>query len=133
MVLKQKILDHDNQKKLLTWGLTNFDTIKIAEINKEISRLEVWLGNKNEVQVYVKEDIYKTIPKARKKYLKAYIQYDGPILAPIKKNQKVGVLKVLYKDEIINEYDVYAFEDVKKLNVISRVIKSINYLIWGDV
>jgi D-alanyl-D-alanine carboxypeptidase (penicillin-binding protein 5/6) len=79
----------------LTWGLTNFDTIKIAEINKEISRLQVWLGNKNEVQVYVKEDIYKTIPKARKKYLKAYIQYDGPILAPIKKNQKVGVLKII--------------------------------------
>ena len=120
-------------KKLLTWGLTNFDTIKIAEINKEISRLQVWLGNKNEVQVYVKEDIYKTIPKARKKYLKAYIQYNGPILAPIKKNQKVGVLKVLYKDEIINKYEVYAFEEVKKLNVISRVIKSINYLIWGDV
>jgi D-alanyl-D-alanine carboxypeptidase (penicillin-binding protein 5/6) len=120
-------------KKLLTWGLTNFDTIKIAEINKEISRLQVWLGNKNEVQVYVKEDIYKTIPKARKKYLKAYIQYDGPILAPIKKNQKVGVLKVLYKDEIINEYQVYAFEDIKKLNIISRIIKSINYLIWGDV
>ncbi len=120
-------------KKLLTWGLTNFDTIQIAKTNQEISKLQVWLGKKNEVQVYVKEDIYKTIPKARKKNLKAYIEYDGPILAPIKKNQKIGLLKVLYKNEIINEYEVYAFEDVKKLNVISRIIKSINYLIWGDV
>ena len=41
--------------------------------------------------------------------------------------------KILYKDEIINEFKVYAFEDIKKLNVISRIIKSINYLIWGDV
>ena len=48
-------------------------------------------------------------------------------------NQKVGILKVLYKDEIINEYEVYAFENIKKLNAISRIIKSINYLIWGDV
>ena len=120
-------------KKLLTWGLTNFDTIKIAKNNEEISRLKVWLGKKNEVQVYVKEDVYKTIPKARKKNLKAFIEYEGPILAPIKKNQKVGILKLLYKDEIIDEYDVYAFEDVKKLNVISRIIKSLNYLIWGDV
>ena len=120
-------------KKLLTWGLTNFDTIKVAKNNEEISRLKVWLGKKNEVQVYVKENVYKTIPKARKKNLTAFIEYEGPILAPIKKNQKVGILKLLYKDEIINEYDVYAFEDVKKLNVISRIVKSLNYLIWGDV
>ena len=120
-------------KRLLTWGLTNFDTIEIAKTDNVLSRLQVWLGNKSEVQVYVKEDIYKTIPKARKKHLKAIIEYDGPILAPIKKDQKVGILKVIYKDEIINEYHVYAFENVKKLNAISRIIKSINYLIWGDV
>ena len=120
-------------KKLLTWGLTNFDTIQIAKTNSELSKLQVWLGKKNEVQVYVKEDIYKTIPKARKKNLKAYIEYSGPIIAPIKKNQIVGTLKILYKNEIIKEHKVYALEDIKKLNVISRVIKSINYLIWGDV
>ncbi len=120
-------------KKLLTWGLTNFDTIKIAKTNEEISNLDVWLGKKDKVKVYVKKDIYKTIPKARKKNLKAYIEYSGPILAPIKKDQELGILKILYKDEIINEFKVYAFEDIKKLNVISRIIKSINYLIWGDV
>ena len=120
-------------KKLLTWGLTNFDTIKIAKTNQEISNLNVWLGKKDKVQVYVKKDIYKTIPKARKKNLKAYIEYSGPILAPIKKDQELGILKILYKDEIINEFKVYASEDIKKLNVISRIIKSINYLIWGDV
>ena len=120
-------------KKLLAWGLTNFDTIQIAKTDIELSRLDVWLGNKSKVQVYVKEDIYKTIPKARKKHLKAYIEYDGPILAPIKKDQIVGVLKVLYKDEIINEYEVFSFENIKKLNAVSRIIKSINYLIWGDV
>ena len=120
-------------KKLLTWGLTNFDTIQIAKTDNELSRLQVWLGSKSDVQVYVKENIYKTIPKARKKHLKAFIEYDGPILAPIKKDQKVGILKIVYKDEIINEYEVYAFENIKKLNAISRIIKSINYLIWGDV
>ncbi len=120
-------------KKLLTWGLTNFDTIQIAKNNEELARLDVWLGKKEQVKAYVKEDIYKTIPKARKRHLKTFIYYDGPIVAPIKKNQKLGILKVLYKDEIINEYQVYAFEDIKKLNIISRIIKSINYLIWGDV
>ena len=120
-------------KKLLTWGLTNFDTIKIAINNQEISKLQVWLGKKDYVKVYVKEDIYKTIPKARKKHLKAYIEYDGPVKAPIKKDQKIGSLKVFYKDDLINDYEVYALESVKRVNVVSRIIKSINYLIWGDV
>ena len=37
------------------------------------------------------------------------------------------------KSEIINEYKVFSSENIKKLNAISRIIKSINYLIWGDV
>ena len=78
-------------------------------------------------------DVYKTIPKARKKYLKAKIVYQGPIQAPIEKNSKLGSLIVTYKDEIIGEYDLFASEEVKKLNIFSRLIQSINYLIWGDV
>ena len=119
--------------KLLTWGLTNFDLIEIAKIYTSIENAEVWLGKKDLVGVYAKKDIYKTIPKARKKFLKVSIIYDGPIQAPIKKDDILGKLKVSYKGELIEEYDLFAFEDVKKLNVFSRLLKSINFLIWGDV
>jgi len=119
--------------KLLTWGLTNFDLIEIAKINLPIDNIDVWLGKKNTVGAYVKTDIYKTIPKARKKNLKVSIIYKGPIPAPIKKDDILGKLKVTYKGELIEEYDLFAFEDVKKLNVFSRLMKSINFLIWGDV
>ena len=119
--------------KLLTWGLINFDLVEIAKSNTIIESVDVWLGKKDLLDVYVKEDIYKTIQKARKKFLKVSIYYKGPIQAPIKKDQIVGKLKVFYKDELINEYNLLAFEDVKKLNVFSRVLKSINFLIWGDV
>ena len=119
--------------KLLTYGMTNFDLIEIVKSEKEFVELDVWLGHKNKVKAYVNHDIYKTIPKARKRYLKAIVEYNGPIEAPIKKNEILGTLKILYKDEIINEYKVLAFEDVKKVNIFSRLMKSINYLIWGDV
>ena len=81
----------------------------------------------------LKEDIYKTIPKARKKNLKVSIIYNGPIQAPIKKGDIIGKLKITYKSELIEEFDLFAFEDVKKLNVFYRLMKSINFLIWGDV
>ena len=119
--------------KLLTWGLTNFDLIEIAKSNVPIEKAEVWLGKKDFVNTYVKSDIYKTIPRARKKFLKVSINYKGPIQAPIKKNDVLGTLKVSYKNEIVEEYDLLAYENVKKLNVFSRLIKSINFLIWGDV
>ena len=119
--------------KLLTWGLTNFDLIEISKNDRPIEQLSVWQGKKSTIGAYVKKNIYKTIPKARKKYLKVSIIYNGPIQAPIKKDTIIGRLKIAYKNELIEEYDLLAFEDVKRLNVFSRLVKSINFLIWGDV
>ncbi len=76
--------------KLLTWGLTNFDLIEIAKSNTKIGEVEVWFGKKDFVNAYVKNNIYKTIPKARKKFLKVSINYTGPIQAPIKKDDVLG-------------------------------------------
>ena len=119
--------------KLLTWGLTNFDLIQIAKAKTPIDDLDVWLGKKETVKAYVKNDIYKTIPKARKKLLEVSLNYNGPIHAPIKKDDLLGKLKLTYKGDFIAEYDLLAFENVKKLNIFSRLMKSINFLIWGDV
>ena len=119
--------------KLLTWGLTNFDLIEIAKSDTPIEKAEVWLGKKDFVDTYVKKNIYKTIPKARKKFLKVSLVYEGPIHAPIKKDDILGKLVVTYKNDLLEEYDLLAFEDVKRLNIFSRLIKSINFLIWGDV
>ena len=91
------------------------------------------VGKKDKISAYVNTDIYKTIPKSRKKYLNVKAIYEGPINAPINKDQIVGKLLVFYKDTNIGEYDLLASESIKKLNIFSRLIKSINYLIWGDV
>tara|TARA_B100000287_G_scaffold66596_1_gene58208 strand:+ start:327 stop:1481 length:1155 start_codon:yes stop_codon:yes gene_type:complete len=119
--------------KLLTWGLTKFDTIKIAEKNKIFTTIDVWQGKKNKINAYLKTDIYKTIPKAKKKYLKVKIEYEGPISAPINKNETIAKLNIYFKDENIGTYDLIAAENIKRQNIISRLLTSINYLIWGDV
>ncbi len=119
--------------KMLTWGLTNFDTIKISDNNIALSTMEVWHGKKKEVKVSTKEDVYKTISKAKKKYMKVKINYEGPIKAPIKKNDILGDLKVYFKDELISNHKLYSMESIEKQNVLSRILTSINFLIWGDV
>jgi D-alanyl-D-alanine carboxypeptidase (penicillin-binding protein 5/6) len=123
--------------KLLNYGLSQFDTIEIAKKNQIFTVLDVWMGTKNFVNVYVNEDIYKTLSKIeslnKKKFLKAVINYQGPVVAPIKKGDTLGELKVFYKDKIIKEYKLLAYEDINKVNIFYRLIRSINYLVWGDV
>ena len=119
--------------KLLTYGLTNFDLVEINKSNQAFDKIDVWLGKNNQVDVYVKEDIYKTIKKAKKRLLKVSLKYEGPIEAPIKKDDIVGKFRVVYDEELIGEYDLLAANNVEKVNIFTRLIKSLNYLIWGDV
>ena len=119
--------------KLLPWGLTKFDTILIGKKKDVISELDVWQGKQKKVKAYISSDIYKTIPKAKKKYLKVTVNYEGPLEAPIEKNDIIGKMKITYKDEVVGNYDLFASESVQKQNIISRILSSINFLIWGDV
>ncbi len=119
--------------KLLTYGITNFDLIEIAKANSPLDKIDVWLGKENQLSVHVEKDIYKTIKKAQKRLLEVSINYSGPIEAPIKKNQVVGKLKVVYDQNIVGEYNLLASKEIKKVNIFTRLLRSINYLIWGDV
>ena len=119
--------------KLLTYGLTNFDLVEIAKSNETFTNVDVWLGKKNMVEVYSKEDIYKIIKKGQKKKLKIKVLYNGPIEAPIKKDQIIAKLNISYDQNLVGEYDLLAKDEVKKVNIFSRLLKSLNYLIWGDV
>jgi D-alanyl-D-alanine carboxypeptidase (penicillin-binding protein 5/6) len=119
--------------KLLTYGLTNFDLVNISKKNQPIANVDVWLGKSSNVKVYTKEDVYKTIKKGQKRKLKVKVVYEGPIEAPIKKDQLLAKLKIIYDQDLIGEYDLLAAEEIKKVNIFSRLMKSLNYLIWGDV
>ena len=56
--------------KLLTYGLTNFDLVEITKSKIAFQKIDVWLGKEDFVEAYVDQDIYKTIKKAKKNYLK---------------------------------------------------------------
>ena len=119
--------------KMLTWGLRRFDSIKVAEKNEIISSLNVWNGKKNKVEVVVAEDIYLTIPKRKKNTIKAIVEYNGPIQAPIAEGEKLGLLNIYIAGELKKKFDIFSGEKIQKANIFSRLLKSINFLVWGDV
>ena len=119
--------------KMLNWGLRKFDTIKVAKKDEVFTSLKVWLGKKNNVDVVSSEDIYLTIPKRKKKIIKAELEYNGPIEAPIEKGDKLALLNIYVSGELKKQIDILSAEEIKRSNVFSRLFKSLNYLVWGDV
>ncbi len=119
--------------KLLTYGITNFDTIEIYNKKNSFHELDVWLGKKNKVKTHFKNNIYKTIKKARLRNLKVILDYNGPIKAPIIKDQKVAVVKIYYEDDLIETLDLLASEQIDEVNKFTKILRSVNFLIWGDV
>ncbi len=119
--------------KLLNWGFRNTNTFEVSKKDLTTFQLDTWLGRKDKIDAKTKEDYFLTINKKDIRNLKVKLFYDGPIVAPIQKGEKVASLKVFKKDEIIKTLNLYAAEDLKKVNFFKSLIISINYLIWGDV
>ena len=118
--------------KLLNWGLRKFDTIMVAKKNVPIQNLNVWLGKKNYVETVVDKDVYLTVLKRKKKSIKAIIEYNSPIEAPIKKGDILGTLNIYKEGELTEIVDLLSNENIKKANIFSRLFRSLNYLVWGD-
>ena len=119
--------------KMFNWGLKKFDTIRIAKKDEIFANFKVWQGKKNKVNVVTSEDYYLTVPKRKRKTIKAVLEYESPIQTPIKKGEKLGQLNVYVSGELRKQIDILSAENIKRSNIFSRLFHSLNYLVWGDV
>ena len=128
-----KNLRSSESLKLLNWGFRNTNTFEVSKTDKSLFELNTWLGKKEKIQVITKEDYYITINKKDIRNLKVSLKYDGPIVAPVDKGEKIAQLDISIKDELVKSLPLYAAENLKKVNFFKSLLASINYLIWGDV
>jgi serine-type D-Ala-D-Ala carboxypeptidase (penicillin-binding protein 5/6) len=130
---ESKNLRSSESLKLLNWAFRHTNTFEISNNNLPVFEIDTWLGKKNKINAFSKENFYITIDKKDVRHLMVSLSYVGPIKAPIQKGEKVANLIIKKKDEIIKTLPLYASEDLKKVNFFKSLITSINYLIWGDV
>ena len=119
--------------KLISWGLRNTSTYEIAKNNIPNFKFNVWLGKKDYVEGYVKEDLYVTINKKDLKNLNVTQSYTGPLKAPVKKDQEIGKLIITTSEDEKKITPIYSKEEIKKVNFFKSLFLSFNYMIWGDV
>ena len=130
---QNKSIRSSGSLKILSWGFRNTETFKVSKQNETIFNVNSWLGKEKEISGITKEDIFITLNKKESRNLKVILKYNGPIRAPIKKDQKIANIDVLIKDKVVKSVPVYASKEVEKVNFFKSLFMSINYLIWGDV
>jgi len=115
-------------QKLLNYGFQFFDTVRLYEKNQAVSTIKVWKGGSNAVKAGFPYDLYLSLPKGYGDKLKATVETQQPLLAPIEAGQKIGVLKVVMDGKPYGEFPVVALEEVGIAGIFGRGWDSLRLL-----
>jgi D-alanyl-D-alanine carboxypeptidase (penicillin-binding protein 5/6) len=84
----------NESQKLLNWGFTAFDDVRLVEAGKAVATVPVWKGTAKEAHLGSATAVYVSVPKGEGDKLKTVIERTDPLVAPLSQGQKVGTLKV---------------------------------------
>jgi serine-type D-Ala-D-Ala carboxypeptidase (penicillin-binding protein 5/6) len=105
---------------LLNFGFQFYDTVRVHEKGATISKMRLWKGTESDVAVGVDSTVFVAIPKGTNEKIKAELVSQQPLIAPLTKGQRVGVIKVNYEGRLMSEHPVVALADVGQTNVLGR-------------
>jgi len=81
-------------QKLLNWGYTAFDAVKIFDAGTAIKTVPVWKGEAKEVKLGAADAIFVAVPRGDAGKLQTQVEHTDPLVAPLNKGQRVGTLRV---------------------------------------
>ena len=81
-------------QKLLNWGYTAWDAVRLFEDGKPAARVPVWKGAQREASLGAAGALYVSVPRGEGDKLKTVIERTDPLVAPLTKGQRVGALKI---------------------------------------
>jgi serine-type D-Ala-D-Ala carboxypeptidase (penicillin-binding protein 5/6) len=114
---------NENQT-LLNYGFRFFESHRLYQGKTSINEARIWKGATETLQLGLADDLYATIPRRRYNDLKATINVDKQIIAPVKAGDKLGTVVVKLKDEVIATKDLVALKEVGKGGIVRRLYDS---------
>ncbi len=107
-------------QKLLNYGFQFYDTVQLYQNGAQVSSLKVWKGATDAVPAGFVADQYITLPKGQAQNLKLTLEAVEPLLAPIARGQRVGLVKVALDAKPVGEYPLVALADVPLASLFGR-------------
>lgn len=115
-------------QKLLNYGFQNFEVVRLYKKNQPVASLRLWKGTENKIKVGFRNDLFLAIPTGQLAQLKATMETQQPLIAPIAGGQKIGIMKITMGGKPYANYNLVALEPMPLANVFSRGWDSIRML-----
>ena len=117
-------------QKLLNFGFQAFDTVQLYQAGKPVASLRVWKGAARKVGAGFLADRYLTLPRGRAGDLKLTMEAMEPIVAPVARGQRIGVVRVSLDGAPAAEFPLIALEEVGPANLFVRAWDSVR--LWFE-
>ncbi len=121
----------EEAEKLMSWGFREFDNYQILNKNQVIAEIPVWFGTQKSVAAGVEDNVIRTIARSKVFDTKMTAVYNSPVVAPIKKGDKLGVVRVEIPDFETFEVPLVAVQGVQKVGFFGRIKENLKYLLFG--
>jgi D-alanyl-D-alanine carboxypeptidase (penicillin-binding protein 5/6) len=110
----------NESQKLLNWGYTAFDAVRLFDANQPAATPQVWKGQADTLSLGRAEPIVVAVPAGSASKVKTQIIHPAPLIAPFTKGQAVGSIKVLYGEQTLVEVPLVALEAVEQAGIFGR-------------
>lgn len=110
----------NESQKLLNWGYTAFDAVKLFEAGQAIVSPTLWKGKSPVLKLGSFQPLVVAVPAGSAAQIKTQVARPDPLVAPISKGQTVGTLKVFRGDQPLFEVPLVALESVEQAGVLGR-------------
>ncbi len=117
-------------QRIVGYGLSAFENIKLFDKNQKVADVPVWLGVVKTVPAVVASDMLVTLPKTHSGAINAELTYTTPIVAPIAAGQKLGTVTVITPEHGTLTADVVAAESVAKVGYFGK-LKQVVFSFFG--
>lgn len=119
-------------RKLLDWGFRSFKQFVLFDVGEIVGEASVWGGAKGSVDLKAKGRAMVSVQQMARNSIKAKIVYDGPLRAPVREGDRVGVLRVTADNQGPSEIPIYAAETVEEGGNMRKALDAVGSLITGN-
>ena len=107
-------------QKLLNWGYAAFEAVKLFEANQPILTPVVWKGTARQVRLGRPQAVVVTVPTGLAARLQTQAVRPEPLVAPLRKGEATGTLKILDGERTLQEIPLLALESVDEAGLIGQ-------------
>lgn len=110
----------NESQKLLNWGYTAFEAVKLFDANQPVVIPAVWKGKAATVALGQTRAIVVAVPVGMGARLSTQVVRPEPLVAPLSKGQQVGTLMINSAGQAVSEVPLLVLQGVEQAGVIGR-------------